>query len=68
MWIKARSVFVNLEGGASVRRDVSAIRLETEGRAVRIADYVNPDRAEEVMAEFWAAVKRGDRGYEFPEI
>ena len=74
MWIKVRNIIVNLDGGASLKRDGSSIRLETEetvrktGRAVRIADYVNPERAEEVMQEFWKAVRLGELGYEFPEV
>ena len=73
MWVKVRDTIVAVNGNAIIRRDDSAIRLEMNdalglGRSTRIASYVNPARAGEVINDFWAAVRNGEEGYEFPEV
>ena len=73
MWIKVRNNIVAINGNAIIRREGSTIRLEMDdalrlGRSTRIAEYPSIERAKTVMDLFWAVVKRGAEGYEFPEI
>lgn len=73
MWIKTGNSIIRIGGSAVLRREQSCIRLEMDdtlrvGRSTRIAEYVNPARAREVMDEFWKAVDEGAGCYEFPEV
>lgn len=73
MWIRVGNSIIRIGGSAVLRREQSCIRLEMEdalrvGRSTRIAEYVNPARAKEVMDEFWRAAREGAEGYELPEV
>lgn len=72
MWIKTGPDVISIPEGARIYRQVAVIRMKflqpKDPGIWTVASYVNPDRAREVLEEFWQAVKDGRPGYEFPDL
>lgn len=75
MWMKAGNRIITVKENAVICKDGSSIRLSfdrpgqvTATRGSRLAEYIDPKRAQEVIEELWTSIKLGRDWYEFPDL